>query len=272
MTVRKQKERIVKSREDWQKYNQVKKIRIFMTAVTVILCLSVAAGAVLAWFQVKGTVERAQQRQAVSSAMPASSQEDGLPVYDDSFSLMLVNSSHPLSSGYAPALKDYSGVQVDGRIVPALGKMMQDAQAAGCPLVLTGGYIDSVRQNQLFQAEVKRLMTQQKLSQVLAENQAQSTVGRGGYSERQTGLAVTFSAQGMKSGESFASTAQCRWLNRNSVEYGFILRYPEDQSSFTGVSFDPSHYRYVGTENAMKMREFSMCLEDYVTYLGQQGK
>lgn len=265
-----QKERIVKSREEWRKYNQVKKIRIFMTAVAVILCISVAAGAVLAWFQVKRTVEHAQQRPA-SSAAPVSSEEESLPVYDDSFNLMLVNSSHPLAGGYAPVLAEYEGVQVDGRIVQALTKMMQDAQAAGCPLKLTGGYVDSARQDQLFQAEVKRLMTQQKFSQVLAENQAQSTVGRGGYSECQTGLAVTFSAEGLKSGVSFASTAQYRWLNQNSVNYGFVLRYPEDKSSSTGMAFDPSHYRYVGSENALKMREFSMCLEEYVTYLSQQA-
>ncbi len=269
--MRKQKEKIVKSRDNWQKYNQVRKIRMLMTVVAVILCISVAAGAVLAWLQVKSAAEQARQRQS-SSAAPASSGEESLPVYDNSFSLLLVNSSHALPSGYAPVLQECAGVQVEGRIVPALEKMMRDAEAAGCPLKLTGGYLDSARQNQMFQAEVKRLMAQQKLSQVLAENQAQSTVGRGGYSERQTGLAVIFSAEGMKSGESFASTAQYRWLNRNSVEYGFVLRYPEDQASTTGVSFDPSHFRYVGTENALKMREFSMSLEGYVTYLGQQTR
>lgn len=267
-----QKERIIKSREEWRKHNQVKKIHIFMTAVAVILCISVAAGAVLAWLQVKNAAERTRRQQSSAlSAAPASSEEEGLPAYDDAFDLVLVNSSHPLAAGFAPALTEYQGVQVDERIVPALSKMMQDAQAAGCPLKLTGGYVDSARQDQLFQAEVKRLMAQQKLSQVLAENQAQSAVGRGGYSENQTGLAVTFSADGLKAGASFSSTAQYRWLNRNSVSYGFVLRYPEDKSSLTGVTFNPSHYRYVGGDNALKMREFSMCLEEYVTYLGRQA-
>lgn len=269
--MRMQKERIVKSREEWRKYNQVKKIHIFMTVVAVILCISVAAGAVLAWLQVKNAAERTRPQNPALSSAPASSEEEGLPVYDDAFNLVLVNSSHPLAAGFTPVLTEYQGVQVDERILPALSKMMQDAQAAGCPLKLTGGYVDSARQDQLFQAEVKRLMTQQKLSQVLAENQAQSTVGRGGYSENQTGLAVAFSADGLKAGASFASTAQYRWLNQNSVSYGFVLRYPEDKSSLTGVTFNPSHYRYVGVDNALKMREFSMCLEEYVTYLSQQA-
>ena len=266
-----QKERIIKSREEWRKYNQVKKIHILMTAVAVILCISAAAGAVLAWLQVKNAAESTQRASSALSSVPASSKEEGLPVYDDAFGLMLVNASHPLAAGFAPALTEYQGVQVDERILPALSKMMQDAQAAGCPLRLAGGYVDSARQDQLFQAEVKRLMTQQKLSQVLAENQAQSTVGRGGYSENQTGLAVSFSAEGLKAGANFESTAQYRWLNRNGVSYGFVLRYPEDKSSLTGVTFNPSHYRYVGGDNALKMREFSMCLEEYVTYLSQQA-
>ena len=112
-------------------------------------------------------------------------------------------------------------------------------------------------------------MSTDRLSRVRAESQAQNTVGRGGYNEDQTGLAVVFSDGSGKA--DFSSTRQYHWLSENSVYYGFILRFPKDRESFTGKSFDPAHFRYVGSENAVKMREFSMCLEEYVVYLRLQS-
>ena len=41
-------EKVVKTRASWRKADQVRKIKIVMTFVVVALCISVAAGAVLA--------------------------------------------------------------------------------------------------------------------------------------------------------------------------------------------------------------------------------
>ncbi|HEX3016841.1 MAG TPA: M15 family metallopeptidase [Caproicibacter sp.] len=267
--MRSQSEKIVKSSVEWRKQNQVKKLRLIMTVVTVFLCISVAAGAILAWLQMKGATEKAKQAAAKYTAV-VSSNSDSLPVYDNNFNLILVNSTNPIPAGYKIGLADCNGIPLEEKIVPALDKMMKAAQAAGCPLKLSSGYVDSKKQDQLYQAEVKRLMTTQKKSQVLAENAAQASVGRGGYSENQTGLAVTFTADGIKSGQDFSTTAQYRWLVQNSVVYGFILRYPENKKTETGCGFNPSHFRYVGSDNAVKMREFSMCLEEYIDYLSNQ--
>lgn len=268
-------EKIVKGRVEWRKQNQVKKIRIVMTVIAVILCISVAAGVILAWVQMKNTTAKAREALAKATA-PVSSSNNSLPVYDNSFNLILVNSTNQIPAAYKMELEDFDGVPLDARIVPALDQMMKAAQSAGCPLKLTSGYIDAKKQDELYQAEVKRLMATQKKSQVLAENAAQASVGRGGYSENQTGLAVTFSADGLKSGQDFSTTAQYRWLVQNCVEYGFILRFPADDSNPTGINsktgcyFNPSHFRYVGRDNAMKMREFSMSLEEYINYLSNQ--
>lgn len=274
--MRRRSEKIVKGRVEWRKQNQVKKLRILMTAVAVTLCISIAAGAVLAWLQVKSAAAKARETLAAVAA-PASSGSDSLPVYDDSFNLTLVNASHPLPSGYSVELGTCGGVPVDARIVPALTRMMDAARSAGAPLKLAAGYVPVAKQDEAYQAAVKQLMKTRGMSQVLAENQAQATVGRGRYSENQTGLAVTFSAEGGKSGENFGATAQYRWLAQNCVQYGFILRYPADESNPAGVnpktgnSFNPSHFRYVGCDNAVKMRELSMCLEEYIDYLSSRG-
>ena len=40
----------------------------------------------------------------------------------------------------------------------------------------------------------------------------------------------------------------------------------------TGRDYDPTLYRYVGTQNAEKMRQLSMCLEEYAEYLQEQQR
>ena len=47
-------------------------------------------------------------------------------------------------------------------------------------------------------------------------------------------------------------------------EYGFILRFPKDKTEVTGIGYEPWHYRYVGLENAAKIRESGLCLEEYL--------
>lgn len=267
--MRKRGEKVIKTRAEWRRQDQIKKIRIVMTVVLVILCISLAAGGLLAWSQLR------QLFSPPHSAPPASrpsSSEVELPVYDDSLSLMLVNAASPVEAGYQPRLTEYGGVKVDERIVPALEKLMQDAKSAGYPLVLTGGYVDSKTQDGLYQGEVERLMNEGHLSRVRAENQAAGTVGKGGNNENQTGLAVAFAAGKGQSTADFAATQQYHWLLENSVYCGFVLRFPEDKENVTGMSFNPSHFRYVGTDNAVRMREFSMCLEEYVAYLGRQSE
>ena len=58
-------------------------------------------------------------------------------------------------------------------------------------------------------------------------------------------------------------------MKQHAAEYGFILRYPREKEDITKIMFEPWHYRYVGKENAQKMNELGMCLEEYVNYLAQ---
>lgn len=265
----KRHEKVLKTHAQWRKKNQVKKIRIVMTVILIAISISVAAGLLLAWSQLSKLSDSPGSSGSSLPAVGSSSGSDGLPSYDDSFNLVLVNMDHPLGKDFHARLTDFKGEQVDERIVPALKKMMSEAEADGCPLTLSGGYVSNEEQDRLYEAEVDRLMREDSLSRVRAENQAQNTIGAGGYNENQTGMAVTFSADG-KQGDAFASTKQYHWLAENGVYYGFILRYPQNKESMTGTEFQPDHFRYVGGDNAVKMREFSMCLEEYHTYLAKR--
>lgn len=45
------------------------------------------------------------------------------------------------------------------------------------------------------------------------------------------------------------------------------LRYRKDKEDITKVDYEPWHWRYVGVENAKKINELDMCLEEYIEYL-----
>ena len=97
-----------------------------------------------------------------------------------------------------------------------------------------------------------------------AEVYAQSEPGKAqqpGASEHQTGLAfdVTTETSG-----GFESTPQYAWLSQHAHEYGFIQRYPANKSDITGISYEPWHYRYVGTEVATRIHETGQTLEEFV--------
>ena len=90
-------------------------------------------------------------------------------------------------------------------------------------------------------------------------------MARPGASEHQTGLAVDIvdiNYQLLDEGQE--DTAVQIWLMAHCAEYGFILRYPTDKSELTGVSYEPWHYRYVGTEAARAIMGGGLCLEEYL--------
>ncbi|KRE31406.1 hypothetical protein ASG80_02880 [Agromyces sp. Soil535] len=84
-----------------------------------------------------------------------------------------------------------------------------------------------------------------------------ATTARPGFSEHQTGLAIDI---GPLSGECsldpcLADMPEGIWLRDNAWRFGFILRYPADKTPITGYSFEPWHFRYVGTELATEMHD-----------------
>lgn len=51
--MKRQKEKVIKGRGEWRRQSEVRRLRIIMTIVAVILGISIAAGLILAWLQVK---------------------------------------------------------------------------------------------------------------------------------------------------------------------------------------------------------------------------
>ena len=93
-----------------------------------------------------------------------------------------------------------------------------------------------------------------------------------GTSEHHTGLAadiVTPTHQTLD--PEFADTDAGKWLQENAAEYGFILRYPEDKQDITEIIYESWHYRYVGVDHAMAIKENGLCLEEYLEILKEGG-
>ena len=60
------------------------------------------------------------------------------------------------------------------------------------------------------------------------------------------------------------------WLLENCVKYGFVQSYPENKEKQTKADFEPDLFRFVGEDNALNMRKFGMCLEEYAEYLSMR--
>jgi len=90
-----------------------------------------------------------------------------------------------------------------------------------------------------------------------------------GHSEHHTGLAMDLTVYNAVTGEGnkLVEYEPCKWLVENFENYGFVLRYPEDKVSHTGISYEPWHYRYVGAPHSLIMKARNLCLEEYIEYL-----
>ncbi len=177
----------------------------------------------------------------------------------------LVNEDHPLAEGYAPALTILSnGLSFDSRAIDALETMLSDARAQGLLPLVCSAYRSVEKQETLFTRQVQKQMAL-GLSRTEAETEARRHVAFPGTSEHHLGLAADIvSASYQLLDDAQADTPEIRWLHAHCHEYGFILRYPEDKTEITGVSYESWHFRYVGKEVAREITENGLCLEEYL--------
>ena len=88
---------------------------------------------------------------------------------------------------------------------------------------------------------------------------------RPGGTEHQLGLSVDIGTTDdvCRLDFCFGDTAAFAWLQENSYKYGFIERYPYDKESVTGIMYSPWSFRYIGTEEAVKLYEAQQTMEEF---------
>ena len=130
----------------------------------------------------------------------------------------------------------------------ALQQLLVAAAADGVELVLLSGFRPVALQKDLFFA-VKSERNQSALERAQVSAPP-------GYSEHSTGYAVDLgdaAAPDTNLAESFEDTAAYAWLQAHARRYHFTLSFPRGNAQ--GVSYEPWHWRYEGSAEALKLFE-----------------
>ncbi len=179
--------------------------------------------------------------------------------------VILVNPWNYLPEGYEVELTQYDELfSVATVCYDALMEMLDDCRAAGYDPTLVSGYRTQLSQEWLYENRIQRWMDQ-GYDREEATALAGTSVAIPGTSEHQLGLAVDLVDNSNRSlTEEQESTPAQQWLMAHCWEYGFILRYPTGSSDITGIIYEPWHYRYVGREIALELRDLGITLEEYL--------
>lgn len=194
---------------------------------------------------------------AITSTQPAINTKD--------WRLTLVNKENPINQSMEiKTVKIGNNHYVDERIHDQLEKMLKDAKKAGVSPLICSSFRTQEKQKSLFDNKVKKNKNS-GMDEEEAVQEAAGWVAYPGTSEHQLGLAVDIvDLEHQSLDSSQEETPATKWLMKNCQNYGFILRYPTEKSSITGVNYEPWHYRYVGEEVAKEIMSRKICLEEYL--------
>lgn len=168
--------------------------------------------------------------------------------------VILVNGLNPVPDWYEPTLVTLTGDhQVDQRCYDALVRMLDDCTAAGIEYEFNSGYRTLYTQTAILEYRTREHMESYSLNFREARDKALETVAVPGTSEHHLGLAVDLLGK-----------EAIPWFTEHCWDYGFILRYTEEKEDITGIIDEPWHFRYVGTEVSLDMRDSGLCLEEYL--------
>lgn len=178
--------------------------------------------------------------------------------------LILVNYQNPLSDDFEVNLSYIDDTRrFDSRAIDELNQMLKDMKSKGLSNIWVQSSYKSIKyQEELFNKKVSYYMSLGNTREKSEELTSQ-TINRPKTSEHNLGLAVDFNYVN----NDFERTNEFKWLQENAQNYGFVLRYAKDKEKITKVNYEPWHWRYVGVDNAIKMKDLNMCLEEYLEYL-----
>ena len=155
------------------------------------------------------------------------------------------------------AVTDYN-VSLNKDIIVYLNKMLDDFEGlyGENDVMVACGYRSYDNQSEIFDNEVEEVGVEE----------AEQWVARPGYSEHQTGLVIDFTLNNDSEQGSikYDGTGIYEWINTNSYQYGFILRYPYGKEDITGYNHESWHFRYVGLPAAVYITQNEITLEEYI--------
>ena len=181
---------------------------------------------------------------------------------------ILVNKDNLLKEDYVPEnlveVHEPTGEKIDKSYINRLNKtayeffkiMQKEALKQGYEIFIDSSYRTYEYQKLVFEKNVEEHGIEH----------AKKYVAPPGGSEHQTGLAFDVIARrnGTMIEKSSDEDPEFIWMKENSYKFGFILRYPKDKEQITGFNYERWHYRFVGPEISIYMKENNIeTLEEY---------
>lgn len=179
--------------------------------------------------------------------------------YDETEELLrVVNTGNMLAPDYVPQLENFGDFKVNTLACGELESLISQALKDGIELNVVSAYISYDEQQSLYEEKFNSYLSDSEYTEVRAAAAAQKSVPKAGCSEAQTGLLIGFDV---------SDPSSEAYLQRNCIKYGFVQRYTADKADVTKMNENKSLFRYVGADNAKKMRALNMCLEEYSDYI-----
>ena len=136
-------------------------------------------------------------------------------------------------------------------------QMVKDAKSAGYYIKASSGFRNYDTQSALIANAIDE-----------GKDDVSISLAKPGYSEHQLGTTVDITSSSIgydsASGE-FYKTPESDWLKNNAYLYGFIQSYPSGKEDITGYKSEPWHYRYVGIENAKKIKDSGLTTVEFLS-------
>ena len=244
----------VKPRMTHEQYMRRKRLRLARNwAVLILICAAIVA------LMTRGILWLLPKANALLAGPPsfeAASYSGTDYTFDaDDARLVLVNANLPFAGEPSPTL---APANEDGTI------QLEAEAEDGVALVLSAGYQDADARTAAYEAQKQQYLekgkTEEEAASLSADIQPPAECNEHG-----TGYAADILSSDYPDRDTgFDTTRAYEWLTAYAAEYGFILRYPEDRQAATGVVFEPWHWRYVGTENALAIRASGLSLEEFL--------
>jgi zinc D-Ala-D-Ala carboxypeptidase len=187
----------------------------------------------------KASADSKQEKENFNSSQPTSVDS---PNYYGHFTYAQANTNEVITvASYATGeFQRFESVSPEAG--KALMKMIYAAREEKVWIIIVSGFRTIEQQQKLFQEQIQRLGSAKKAAKISAPPK---------YSEHHTGYAVDL-ADGNSYKQDitlkFENTDAFRWLTRHAQEFGFELSFYKNNPQ--GVSYEPWHWRYVGSPKA----------------------
>lgn len=194
----------------------------------------------------------------------------------DNPNLIIVNQQHPIQKELKFERFLIGKETINTSIINSLSRLFSEAEKNGFRFTLVSGYRSIAYHKNLFDQSVQR-HRDAGYSLEQAQNMTLSYSQMPGSSEHHTGLAVdiidtAFLNDRQDLYDDVDQLISQQWLINHAVDYGFILRYPKTKVNWTGINYEPWHFRFVGQENAIYMTKNGLSLEEYIEDLTTNSK